>query len=238
MPKWLGSLVEAAGVEGREVPKALGTLAALKYGTLTAAVVLGVRVQPLRRVLLQRRQVYPERAISPLQRPGAWAHLQKHQPKRPAVRCTHSVAEGSHLQMLPQQQASGARNDRSQLRRLLTAARGRYSGGRLARTLITARLQWLRHRQLQQQQQLLAGQRRSAQLTWHAWISKKYWQLADKTEQAVGSSRLCQLLASWGRFDPKRLAVGVAEGAILYKSTIWLHLPLHLWIVLVLFRQR
>mmetsp|Transcript_91220 Transcript_91220/g.254002 ORF Transcript_91220/g.254002 Transcript_91220/m.254002 type:complete len:81 (+) Transcript_91220:710-952(+) len=39
------------------------------------------------------------------------------------------------------------------------------------------------------------------------------------------------------RIEPKGLALGIAEGTILYKFTFLLHAPLELWLIVQLFRR-
>jgi len=79
---------------------------------------------------------------------------------------------------------------------------------------------------------------RIQQQSWHAWFSSRYWQLSDKLERAASSSRVCQFFSSNFRIDPQRIALGVAEGTILYKSTVWFTVPLQLWLVMHIFRMR
>lgn len=79
---------------------------------------------------------------------------------------------------------------------------------------------------------------KSVRLTWYAWASAKYWQLSDKLADAAGSSWAGRFLSQRFSLDPKGLALGLAEGTILFKFTIPLHTPLMLLTVIHFFKQR
>lgn len=282
----LKKFVESSGVAAHDVPKVLGTFAAVKYSTLTASIVLGVRCQPLRRLLLARSQALPTRSVTALHQPKAWAHLQrqKHQPRRAATRFAHSMAPGGLAPRLgrlpvPFVEKQLQVNSRSGL----DAARSRYGRARLGRAIAAARSlrsrsrvrfgqafdaaklrytsaraqyrdvkgRWriacrriLGRRRVQlaqlyeRLQQRAVQHRRNTRLTWHTWASKKYWKLSDDMEKVASSSSVCRLLTSTFKIDPKRLAIGFAEGTLLYKSTAWIHVPLQLWFIVQLYRHR
>lgn len=79
---------------------------------------------------------------------------------------------------------------------------------------------------------------KSVPLTWYAWSSAKYWQLSDKLADAAGSSWAGRFLSQRFSLDPKGLALGLAEGTILFKFTIPLHTPLMLLTLIHFFKQK
>mmetsp|Transcript_34427 Transcript_34427/g.78483 ORF Transcript_34427/g.78483 Transcript_34427/m.78483 type:complete len:223 (-) Transcript_34427:71-739(-) len=55
-------LQRRAGLDTADVPKVMGGFVGLKYLTTTGLVLVGIRFHPLRRVLLSRREVIPDKA--------------------------------------------------------------------------------------------------------------------------------------------------------------------------------
>eukprot|EP00440_Ansanella_granifera_P049292 gb/GFBE01053406.1/.p1 GENE.gb/GFBE01053406.1/~~gb/GFBE01053406.1/.p1 ORF type:complete len:352 (+),score=56.53 gb/GFBE01053406.1/:1-1056(+) len=82
------------------------------------------------------------------------------------------------------------------------------------------------------------GQSGGATTTWYSWSSSKYWQLSDKLEAAAGSSWYWSALTKSLNLNPKGMALGLAEGTILFKFTVPLHMPLMLFTIVQVFRQR
>jgi len=252
------SYVESCGFDPEDVPKVIGTFVSVKYSTWAASVLLGIRCQPLRRLLLSRSQVLTGGSIAAM-RP--WAQLQRrwlleacertrrHHPPSSVFRRHGTVISGGPSTGIGGAKASARGRLTANLDEAFAAARNQY---RRARARVhdvkgrfhTAGRKLLSKKQLQLmrlRERLKPGREQEETPVaqgWHAWFSSRYWQLSDKLEQAATSSRFCQFFSSNFRIDPQRIALGVAEGTILYKSTVWLHVPLQLWLVMHFFRQR
>eukprot|EP00437_Effrenium_voratum_P068886 CAMPEP_0181491784 /NCGR_PEP_ID=MMETSP1110-20121109/50328_1 /TAXON_ID=174948 /ORGANISM="Symbiodinium sp., Strain CCMP421" /LENGTH=113 /DNA_ID=CAMNT_0023618963 /DNA_START=1 /DNA_END=342 /DNA_ORIENTATION=+ len=65
----------------------------------------------------------------------------------------------------------------------------------------------------------------------------KYWQLSDKLQASAGSSRVWGHLTRTLNLNPRGLALGLAEGTILFKFTVPIHMPLMLFAIVSLFRR-
>jgi len=79
---------------------------------------------------------------------------------------------------------------------------------------------------------------RAKSSSWYGWASDKYWYLSDKLSAAAHRSRFWSAVSATLRVNPSNLALGFAEGTILYKFTFLLHAPLELWLIVKLFKQQ
>lgn len=206
----LKGYLESCGLAAEDVPKVLGAFVTAKYCTWAGAVVLGVRCQPLRRLLLARRD-----AVTGAMRP--WA-TQQHK----------WVVEALDK---ARKSPSGAARRYHDAKASVGAAKGR---------LHSAGQELLRRQQLlkaQLQQQALQ-RRESGWRGIHTWLSANYWKLSDKLESAASSGRVSSFLSNNLHLNPRGFAMGVAEGTILYKSTFLLHAPFQLYLIVQLFKRR
>jgi len=93
-----------------------------------------------------------------------------------------------------------------------------------------------RHRQLRQKQ--LTQLRASPAPKWYAWISRQYWKYADKLEILAKTSSAGRLCSAKLGVKPQGLALGFAEGTILFKATSPVVLPLQLWLLVNFFKRQ
>mmetsp|Transcript_38600 Transcript_38600/g.86933 ORF Transcript_38600/g.86933 Transcript_38600/m.86933 type:complete len:297 (+) Transcript_38600:131-1021(+) len=255
----LQSVIQSCGLEAEDVPLVVGTFVSAKYVTWFASIGVSIRYQPLRRLLLSRSSALSSTSVASLQPwaalrlrlwlPEAWNRARIRLPALP--RRTTRQANGSAQDGAGRRRAAvGGEGCKAQLEesaRLRSrlgdawdAARSQYrcvkASCRAAQgRWHTAGRELLGRQLLLRQQRQMAQQR--AQRGWYAWTSARYWQLSDKLESAASSSRVWRALSSQLRVDPKGLAMGIAEGTILYKVTFLLHAPLELLFIVQLFRR-
>uniref|UniRef100_A0A7S2FB98 Uncharacterized protein n=1 Tax=Alexandrium andersonii TaxID=327968 RepID=A0A7S2FB98_9DINO len=79
---------------------------------------------------------------------------------------------------------------------------------------------------------------RAKSSSWYGWVSDKYWYLSDKLAANASSSHLWSGVSSTLRVNPGNLALGFAEGTILYKLTFLLTAPPELWLIVKLFQKQ
>ena len=56
-------------------------------------------------------------------------------------------------------------------------------------------------------------------VTWYSWSSAKYWQLSDKLSASADSNRVWSSITRSLNLNSKGLALGLAEGTIIFKAT-------------------
>jgi len=78
---------------------------------------------------------------------------------------------------------------------------------------------------------------RAKSSSWYEWFARHYWSLSDKLADKAQQSRFWSLVSAGLRVQPKDLALGFAEGTILFKFTVLIHAPLELWLIVKLFKQ-
>lgn len=101
------------------------------------------------------------------------------------------------------------------------------------------RFQKLVQRQRHLRQKQIAFLRASpAPSKWYAWVSAKYWKYADKIEGLARKSSAGRFFSTTFGLKPQGLALGVAEGTILFKATSPVVLPLQLFLVVSFFKQQ
>lgn len=71
---------------------------------------------------------------------------------------------------------------------------------------------------------------------WYMWTAEKYWYLSDKLQASAHSSRAWAFLMRQVGGNPSKLALGVAEGTILCKVSVFLWAPPELWMIIRLFQ--
>merc|ERR1712060_7535 len=85
------------------------------------------------------------------------------------------------------------------------------------------------------------GERRLLKLGWggmYRWATANYWFLSDKMRTLAERIRLWLTLARTMGTDPAFLALGIAEGTLLFKLTFMFHMPLELWLTVQIFKQQ
>lgn len=223
----LNSLLQQSGLETEDVPKVVGTFVTAKYCTYAAAVALGVRYQPLRRIFLTRQQALGGETAGAL-RP--WAARQHRKILEALDRARNARLRETKVRF--GQALDTARSQYQSARCRYRDAKGRWNSA--GRELLKRQQQMQQHMQLQalkRREQVFAG-------GWYAWTSARYWQLSDKLEKAAASSLLWRSICSAFHISPRVLALGFAEGTILNKLLFPLYAPLQLWLIVQLFRHR
>lgn len=94
-----------------------------------------------------------------------------------------------------------------------------------------------RHR-LHRQKQLAQLRASSAPMQWYGWASAKYWKYADKIEALAKKSWAGRFFSSRLGMRPQGLALGFAEGTILFKLSSPVVLPLQLWALVSFFKHQ
>ena len=56
-------------------------------------------------------------------------------------------------------------------------------------------------------------------VSWYSWSSAKYWQLSDKLSASADSNRVWSSITRSLNLNSKGLALGLAEGTIIFKAT-------------------
>ncbi|CAD7934251.1 unnamed protein product [Amoebophrya sp. A25] len=64
-----------------------------------------------------------------------------------------------------------------------------------------------------------------------AWAMDRYSELAERLSKQAESSRIVQMVAKWVNNNPRTLALGVAEGTLLYKFTFPITAPIEFFLI-------
>lgn len=210
----LKGYIQSFGLEAADVPKVVASFMAAKYTTWGVFVVLGVRYQPLRCLARPRQQ-------------PSWFRR-------------------NHLRFLSawnraKQQYGGGQLRRSHSQRLCNGQRSSNGNQRLAsKAALPARRRWREAVRSSFAKNLVKAKdalHRARSSSWYGWASDKYWYLSDKLAASAQKSSLWSGVSSTLRVNPSNLALGFAEGTILYKLTFVLTAPLELWLIVKLFQQ-
>jgi len=233
--EFLGSF----NLESEDVPKVLGFFVAAKYATLAAGIAIGLRYQPLRRVVLARSlvlrsspwgQQQRSRVLEALETAKKYHQRQLGAPwaQQQRTRIREAFDRAKQFRQGQLSQRSDAMDAaKSQMRHV--KANLRDAKGRLKHAGQTLLL----NKQVALQQQKLSRARQS----WHGWISRKYWNLADGLATAAGNNNLFQMLSRNLGLMPRTLAVGTAEGVLLAKLALPVTAPLTLALAVLIFRR-
>eukprot|EP00490_Sorites_sp_Unknown_P024209 CAMPEP_0114695166 /NCGR_PEP_ID=MMETSP0191-20121206/71060_1 /TAXON_ID=126664 /ORGANISM="Sorites sp." /LENGTH=174 /DNA_ID=CAMNT_0001991085 /DNA_START=232 /DNA_END=756 /DNA_ORIENTATION=+ len=89
-----------------------------------------------------------------------------------------------------------------------------------------------------QERQKLGVPMKQRGITWYSWTSAKYWQFSDKLQASADSNRIWGVLTRSLNLNSRGLALGLAEGTILFKFTVPIHMPLMLFTIVSFFRHR
>jgi len=201
--------IQSCGLDENDVPKVFASFMVAKYSTWAAFILVGVRAQPLRRLVRPRP-------------PPSW--LRRH-----------------HLQLMSGWDRVKERYGRGQLARHSNLRHA--SGKRHAcnNRHACSNGQRLPVRKQLRDQLRCSWQRnveRAKASSWYGWASEKYWNASDMLSRAAQQSRFWSMVAAALHVKPSSLALGLAEGTILYKVTFPLTGPIWLWLLVSFFRQK
>eukprot|EP00403_Amphidinium_massartii_P024826 CAMPEP_0178386728 /NCGR_PEP_ID=MMETSP0689_2-20121128/8709_1 /TAXON_ID=160604 /ORGANISM="Amphidinium massartii, Strain CS-259" /LENGTH=219 /DNA_ID=CAMNT_0020007073 /DNA_START=15 /DNA_END=671 /DNA_ORIENTATION=- len=205
--------LENSGLQPTDVPKAMGILVGAKYAYVGAAVLLGIRYHPLQRILLSRSEAAIDKT------------------RRGRLLSLSSMVSGHFRE---------ARQSMSRQRVVAWAARKHQeisAGNALRATKYSKRFKEARqsvqrhHRELKLLKEDVLHRQRTLEATWKAWVSKKYWKLADSLERTLARSQVMSLLSSNLGFQPRNVALGVAEGVLLAKLAAPVTIPVTLLVI-------
>lgn len=276
----LTGYLQSCGLEAEDVPKVAATFLGAKYCAWGTSIALAIRFQPLRRLLLTRREALFGRGLAASrpfsQRKRLWlvealdtakrrgddvagkTLSSARQAFRPSqlgsrsVQVTEGIAlvprarrKSGTAAALPKLLARGA----LRLRKLRTGLRSTVAAGiagvkaRYRAANYSWKLAGWQLLRTQERQKLLGlgtpnRSREGSRVSWYSWSSAKYWQFSDKLEAAAASNWYWGALTRRLNLNPKGLALGLAEGTILFKFTVPLHMPLMLFLIVQGFQTR
>lgn len=232
--QFLTGYIKRCGLEAEDVPKVAATFLGAKYCVWAASVALAMRYRPLRRVFLSRREALLQSASRPFsERKRLWLveALDRHVK---SGRAAGSVGSGSSRALTTRASLKKLPN---RVRKAVTAgiasARAQYRAANYSWKL--AGWQLLR---TQERQKLGVVPPRQRRITWYSWTSAKYWQLSDKLQASADSNGVWSAVTKSLNLNSKGLALGLAEGTILFKFTVPIHMPLMLFSIVSFFRHR
>mmetsp|Transcript_6002 Transcript_6002/g.14117 ORF Transcript_6002/g.14117 Transcript_6002/m.14117 type:complete len:316 (-) Transcript_6002:202-1149(-) len=251
----LTNYLQSCGLEAEDVPKVAAIFLGAKYCAWAASVAVAVRYQPLRRVFLSRREALFGRASGARtfsERKRLWLveALDMARSRRQGQGQIEPLARRTVLAPGPVTRAKGtatailkrlrskAKTSRSSLANGLASgwatARDRYHAANYSWKLAG----WQLLRTQERQKLGMVPARHREPISWYSWTSARYWQLSDKLAASAGSNRAWSMLTKWLNLNSKGLALGLAEGTILFKFTVPVHMPLMLFTIVSFFRHR
>lgn len=222
-----------------DIPQAVGLFVAAKYATLGAGIAVGLRYQPFRRLALGRSLVLKSspwaqeqrtRVIEAFDRVKAYhrIHVGGTSAHRQRARLLEALSRAKQSPMASDVVDSAKAQIRS------AKAKFRDARGRWKR----AGQKLLLKKQIEYQHKKYWLAKVLAQHSWHGWLSKKYWHLADRLEMAASRNYLFLLLSRSIGLMPKTLAVGIAEGVLLSKLLLPFTAPLSLLLFVFMYKRR
>mmetsp|Transcript_56593 Transcript_56593/g.106184 ORF Transcript_56593/g.106184 Transcript_56593/m.106184 type:complete len:299 (-) Transcript_56593:270-1166(-) len=233
----LTNYLQSCGLEAEDVPKVAAIFLGAKYCAWATSVGLAVRYRPLRRFFLSRREALfgssfvGGRPFS--ERKRLWLvealDMAKRRSEKPAEMARALRARGTAAALLKK-----LRSRRQAIAASFAGAKDRYHAANYSWKL--AGWQLLRKQERQKLGMLPAKHREP--ISWYSWTSARYWQLSDKLEASADSSRVWGTLTRQLNLNSKGLALGLAEGTILFKFTVPVHMPLMLLTIVSFFRHR
>ncbi|CAE7705671.1 secG, partial [Symbiodinium pilosum] len=228
----LTNYLKTCGLEAEDVPKVAALFLGAKYCAWAASVAVAVRYRPLRRVFLSRREAlfgnsfvgarpFSERkrlwlveALDMARRRSESQASLRSRTVSPAI----ARAKGTAAALVKRLRSRA----KSSLFAGLANARDRYRTANYSWKLAG----WQLARRQERQKLGIVPARHREPISWYSWSSAKYWQLSDKLEASAGSNRLWGMLTRRLNLNSKGLALGLAEGTILFKCTVPVHMPL------------
>jgi len=216
------------GLDPVDVPRVLMYWFAAKYTTCGACIVLGARYRPLQRCFARRS------AIAPL---GSWAQRQRLR-LREALKPDFGDAHGGDGRLRSAFNAARSRYKAAGQRARETADLWKAAGKRPHPNQRFAGHRQMLHHQRRALQRLQEERSLLRQSGWYVWSSQKYWYFSDKLRTSAERSPIWSLLSRALGSNPKGLAIGIAEGVLVYKLTFPVHGPLLLYLIAQGFRWR
>jgi len=248
------SYLHSSGLDGKTVPKVLGTFLSAKYLTWGMFIAVSMRYRPFRSLFLERRKVLPV-TLPRSQWTGQQLRLigsRARQRRRAAVRgmATTAISDSS----ISVRSATRLRNGighawalaRARSGSLISHGRSRWRsrcdvlcarGGRYQQQagMHLQRLWRAHHRHIASRK--LSLRARYQNTGWYERASAKYWMLSDKLVSVSNKSILWTSVARMLRLNPSQFALSMAEGTLFYKVTFLLHAPLQLWCIVQYFKR-
>lgn len=240
--KQVEELARYCNVSAEDIPKAMGVLAAAKGATLAAGVAIGLRYQPLRRVVLARAQGSGMRAWALVQRLREFSVLERSCKYRQVqAQGLFGHSQSSRILEVFNRARQSGQQQSSRVVEAWDPGKQKPAGRQSQHLKFLGRLKKAGQKLLLQRQiALLQRQQnldRQLHRSWYGWISDKYWTLADKLEHAVGNNHLLQFFGHRLGVMPKTLAVGTAEGVLLAKLAAPIVYPVCLLGVILMLKQ-
>mmetsp|Transcript_72624 Transcript_72624/g.143977 ORF Transcript_72624/g.143977 Transcript_72624/m.143977 type:complete len:259 (-) Transcript_72624:63-839(-) len=198
----LQGYLQSCGLEAADVPKVVGSFMMAKYSTWATFVFVGIRAQPLRRLVRPRP-------------PPSW--LRRH-----------------HLQLMSAWDRAKERYGKGQLARHSSS---RHTGGNRHASSNGHRSPIRKQLNVHLRQSWQRNVQRAKASNWYGWASEKYWYASDMLSSTAQKNRLWSMVAAALHMKPGSLALGLAEGTILFKLTFPLTGPLSLWLIVCFFRR-
>jgi hypothetical protein len=243
VPGVVENALQSVGLEPNDIPKVVGAVVATKYATLAAGVAIGLRYQPLRRVVLARASVLPGIPWAQQQRVRVFEALKNAKGQRYShLRRSWSQQHAAFIREALDTAKWNTHKNVSQQASVAQIAKDSFSEARSrigkAKKKVTAAVKAGKSMLLHKQLQVAQRRQRSLVLlavrqTWHGWLSQKYWHLADALEAAAHRNRIFSSVSRTLGFMPKTLAVGTAEGLLLAKLAFPITAPLTLVMVVL-----
>lgn len=226
--------VRSFNIRTEDIPKAMGVLMVAKGTTLAVGLAVGLRYQPLQRLVAARASNSKINAWLQMQRLRAFSTLDR----SCKYRLLHIRGPLRHHQRSSAPEAIKHANEfrHSQLTEVLDAAQIRLN--RVQRSFKDAKVHWRKAGQKLLLQRQIASQQRKwsakqLQHSWHGWVSQKYWYLVDAVETSADKNYTLVMLSRILGVVPKTLAVGTVEGLLIAKLAVPLVTPLSLLSILL-----
>ncbi|CAK9022069.1 Ankyrin repeat [Durusdinium trenchii] len=227
--QFLTGYLQQCGLEAEDVPKVAAAFLGAKYCMWAASVAVAVRYRPLRRVFLSRRE-----ALLGLSRTRPFSERKR----------LWLVEALDHVRNSDARAAGSARmRTRDWLKKLPDRARKAVEKGianaraRYQAANYSWKLAGWQHLRTQERHKLGVVPVKPGPVGWYSWSSAKYWRLSDKLSASAGSNRLWSGMTKLLNLNSKGLALGLAEGTILFKFTVPIHMPLMLFAIVRLHRR-
>lgn len=248
-----------------DIPKALGLLMFAKGTALATGLAVGLRYQPLRRLVLAKRLVVQSspwmqqqrlRMIEALDKAKRYDRGQFMSPwaQQQRVRALEML---EHAKTYKRGHVVNSWAQRLRPHVLDTLGRGKQRASKELRAGADVQAAQVHTRNVKEglrdtkarvksvgQKLLLLRQlsreqqlAKQARHSWRGWLSKKYWQFADSVAASAGKNSIFLLLGSRLGVMPKTLVLGTAEGLLLSKLAMPLVLPLSLLISVQMFKS-
>lgn len=231
----LAEYLQSRGLRGEDVPKVLGTFLVGKYVACGAMIGLSLYCKPLRRLFWRR----PDQPVAV----PAWMPMwvQRQSSVQTALRRYNKIRERTRAHV------TGVKDRYTQLKeqtknKLIERTEkrdqtsGSGTGGMVRQKYAQAKARLALRASMQAQIWRQKLQRPREPGTVHSWMSQKFWFMSDKLAGAAEKNAVWRFVAKCIRIPPRDLALGIAEGIILYKFTFPITAPLGLWCIVYCYR--